>query len=53
MGELININNNNKVVGSLWDYYNDPVKLIVDVDMKKTLHDKRWIKLFLIHIKKQ
>ncbi len=40
MGELINIINNNLVVGSLWEYYNDPVKFTVDVDMKRTLHDK-------------
>jgi hypothetical protein len=40
MGNLININYNNKVLGSLWAYYNDTIKCIVDVYMKTTLHVK-------------
>jgi hypothetical protein len=35
MGELININYNNKEVTSLWDYNNDSSLIIVDVDIKQ------------------
>ncbi len=39
-GDLINIGYNNKVLGSLWNIIMTPVKCVVDVYMKRTLHDK-------------
>jgi hypothetical protein len=49
MGERIKINYNNKVVTSLWEYYNDTSLFRVDVDTKQH-NEVKWVKSVIIHI---